>query len=272
MTDRRRLLALAALAGMLALSGCTGLLGGGSVSEERLDADPAGGEYDWNESVESDLDAHIVIHENATFSAVYAIEGGGIELFRRDGLGGTNPLDVRAVRYRYPNGTVITGSELRERGAVERTRDVVRIDFPGEGDVDGDRIAFTAGSTPKRFALPTYVTGSYEVVLPPNRRASLPVFGDFSPRPESTTVDDRNRLHVRWDDVQTDSVIVQFYLPQDIRIFGGVFALLALVGGGGLLYYRRQIEALREQREELGLDVDTDPDDLGDDGPPPGMR
>lgn len=272
MTTRRRLLALAALVGMLALSGCLGVFGGGSVSAERLDAAPAGGEYDWNESVESNLSAHITVHGNATFSAVYAVDGGEIELFRRDGLGGKNPLAVRAVRYRYPNGTVITGTELQERGAVERTRDVVRIDFPGEGDVDGDRIAFSAGSTPKRFALPTYVKGSYEVVLPPNRRVSLPVFGDTSPGGATTAVDDASRLHIRWNDVQSDSVVVQFYLPQDIRIFGGVFAALIAVGGGGLLYYRNQIQRLRERREELGLDVDTDGDDLGDDGPPPGMR
>jgi hypothetical protein len=257
---------------MLSLSGCLGFFGGGSVSDERLDQAPAGGEYDWNESVDSELNAHITIHENATFSAVYAVNGSEVELYRRDGLGGTNPLNVRAVRYRYPNGTVITGSQLADRGAVDRTRDVVRIDFPGEGDIDGDRVAFTAGSTPKRFALPTYVQGSYEVILPPNRRTSLPVFGDVTPGGATTSVDDENRLHVRWDDVQTDSVIVQFYLPQDIQIFGAVFALFAVVGGGGLLYYRRQIDALREQRQEMGLNVDTDDDDLGDDGPPPGMR
>ncbi|MFC7096351.1 DUF5803 family protein [Halobaculum marinum] len=270
--DRSRLLPVVALVAMLSLSGCLGLLGGGSVPAERLDAAPPGGSYAWNESVDDDLDAHITINEDATFSAVYAVNGSEIELFRRDGLGGTNPLDVRAVRYRYPNGTVINGTELHRRGAVDQTRDVVRIDLPGEGDVDGDRLAFTAGSTPKRFALPTYVTGSYEVVLPPNRRTSLPVFGDASPGGATTSIDDESRLHIRWDDVQSRSVIVQFYLPQDVQIFGAVFAVFTVVGAGGLLYYRRQIEALREQREEMGLDVDTGDDDLGDDGPPPGMR
>jgi hypothetical protein len=42
-----------------------------------------------------------------------------------------------------------------------------------------------------------------------------------------------------------------------------------VVGG---LYYYRQIRSLRQQREEIGLDVETEDDDLGDDGPPPGMR
>lgn len=272
MTRRRRLLAVAGLAVMLSLSGCLGILGGGSVSDERLDATPPGGAYDWNASVDADRDAHITIYENASFAAIYAVDGNEIELYRRDGLGGRNPLDVRAIRYRYPNGTVITGTELRERGAIEQTRDVVRITFPGEGDTEGDRVAVTAGSTPKRFALPTYVKGSYEVVLPPNREVSLPVFGDTSPGGATTSVDDADRLHVVWDDVQTNSVVVQFYLPQDVQIFGAVFAVFTVVGLGGLYYYRRQIEALREQREDLGLDVDTDTDDLDDDDPPPGMR
>ncbi|MFC7137229.1 DUF5803 family protein [Halobaculum litoreum] len=269
---RRRLLPVAALVVLLSLSGCLGLLGGGSVPADRLDAEPRGGSYAWNESVDDDLDAHITVHDDASFSAVYAVNGSEIELFRRDGLGGTNPLDVRAVRYRYPNGTVINGTQLRQRGAVDQTRDAVRIELPGEGDADGDRVAFSAGSTPKRFTLPTYVRGSYEVVLPPNRRTSLPVFGDVSPAPTATSTDADGRLHIRWDDVQSRSVIVQFYLPQDVQIFGAVFALFFAVGGGGLLYYRRQIEALRERREEMGLDADTDGDDLGDDGPPPGMR
>ncbi|UIO99120.1 DUF5803 family protein [Halobaculum sp. CBA1158] len=272
MTRRRRLLALAAVVGMLALSGCLGLLTGGSVPDQRLDAEPPDGAYAWNESVDDDLNAHITVRDDATFSAVYAVDGDEIRLFRRDGLGGTNPLGVRAVRYRYPNGTVINGTQLRERGDVDQTRDEVVIELPGEGDVEGDRIAFSADSTPKRFALPAYVNGSYELVLPQNRRTSLPVFGDITPAPASTSIDDRGRQHIRWDEVDTDSVIVQFYLPQDVQIFGGVFAVFVVIAVGGLLYYRRQIDALRERREEMGLDVDVDDDDIGDDGPPPGMR
>ena len=75
MSRRRRLLALAALVGMLSLSGCLGFFGAGPVSDERLDQAPAGSEYDWTESVDSELNAHTTRHAHATFSAVHAVTG-----------------------------------------------------------------------------------------------------------------------------------------------------------------------------------------------------
>ena len=263
MTRRNRALAVAALVGLLALSGCLGLFGGGSVPDERLDQQPDGA-YAWNESV----DAHITVLRSSTFKAVYRVNGTQLTLYRPDGLGGRNPLDVRAVRYRYPNGTVINGSTLAERGEVTQSRDEVTITLPA--DVEGDRLAFTAGSTPKRFSLPTYVDGSYEVVLPPNREVSLPVFGQISPGGYETRTDEAtDRVHIRWQEVTADAVTVQFYQPGDLRLLGLLAALAGAVGVGGLLYYRRQIQELRELRREHGLDVDVDDDDRR--RPPPGM-
>ncbi|WP_435125268.1 DUF5803 family protein [Halobaculum sp. D14] len=266
MTNRRRLAAAAALVGVVLLSGCLGVFGG-SVSDQRLDQEPAGGSYAWNQSA----DVHITVHTDATFEAVYTVNRSELTLYREDGLGGRNPLSVRAVRYRYPNGTVINGSTLQERGAVEQTRSAVVIRFPGTGDVEGDQVAFTASSSPKRFSLPTYVDGSYEVVLPPNRRVSMPVFGQVSPGDYDTRVDDAGRLHITWADVGAEHVVVQFYTMNDLRMLAALVGLLALIGGGGLLYFRYQIRELRRQREELGLDVDIEDDDFGRD-PPPGMR
>ncbi|ESP88061.1 DUF5803 family protein [Candidatus Halobonum tyrrellensis] len=265
MSRRNRVLAVVALVGLLGLSGCLGLFGGGSVGDDRLDRAPAGDDYAWNASV----DAHITVLSDATFEAVYRVNGSEATLYRPDGLGGRTPLDVRAVRYQYPNGTVINGSTLAARGGVTQNRDEVTVTLPA--DVEGGRLAFTAGSTPKRFSLPTYVDGSYEVVLPPGRDVSLPVFGQISPGDYDTPVrtDDRDRVHITWGDVTADSVTVQFYQPGDLRILGGLVALAGVVGVGGLLYYRRQIERLRRLREEHGLDVDTDDDDRQ--GPPPGM-
>ena len=264
MSRRNRALALVALAGLLALSGCLGgLLGGGNVPDERLDRAPAGGDYAWNQSV----DAHITVLGNSTFEAVYRVNGSQVTLYRPDGLGGRNPLDVRAVRYRYPNGTVINGTTLAARGSITQSRDAVTITLPAS--VDGDRLAFTAGSTPKRFTLPTYVDGSYEVVLPPGREVSLPVFGQISPGGAETTTDERGRVHVTWADVTADAITIQFYQPRDLRILAALAAVLGAVGAGGLLYYRRQIQRLRELRREHGLDVDTDDDDRR--RPPPGM-
>lgn len=264
MIGTRRTRAAVALGLLLLLSGCTGFLGG-EVRDEQLDQTPPGGSYAWNTSA----DVHVTIHENTTFEGVYRAEGERIELFRRDGFGGRNPLSARAIRYQYPNGTVISGTTLAERGEVRRTREAVIVTFP-EGNVSGDKVAFTAGSSPKRFALPVFVEGDYEVLLPPGRRASLPVFGRVSPAGDLSAPDADDRVHVRIDEVTRDSVIVQFYLPRDVQILAGLLGVALLVGGGGVAYYLRQIRELRTRREEMGLDVDTDDDEFGRD-PPPGM-
>jgi len=260
--NRRHLLPFA-LVVLVFTSGCAGFFGSQSVSDDRLDEDPPA-PYVWD----SDANAHITITENARFQAVYRLNRTSIELFRRDGFGGRNAIPVSAVRYRYSNGTVITGTELRERGgAVDRSRSRVSVTLPS--DAEGGKLAFTSDSTPKRFSLPTFVNGSYAVVLPPDRRVEVFPFGKVTPGSYEVETAGDQRI-VRWDSVETDSISVQFYLQRDLYIFGGAAAILAVVGAVGLLYYKRRIDALRERREELGLDVETEDDEFGDD-PPPGM-
>lgn len=259
---RRRALLPVALAGLVVLSGCAGLLGGGSIPDDELDAQPDE-PYAWDASA----DAHITITENAEFRAVYRVNGSEIELYRRDGFGGRNPIPVSALRYRYPNGTTLTGSELDAHGGgIERTRDEVTVSFPTDGPDEG-RLAFTSSSTPKRFSLPVFVEGSYVVALPEGRSVDVPVFGSRSPGGSTVETVDGVTV-IRWSSVDSRSVVVQFYLERDLTIFGAVAALLAVVGVAGGLYYRRRIEALRERRRDLGLDVELD-DDRGDE-PPPG--
>lgn len=261
--NRRLLVAAAAVALLAVTAGCFGF-GGGSVSEEQLDQPPAE-EYAWNAST----DVHITVTENANFRAVYTMNESSIRLFRRDGFGGRNPLDVRAVRYRYPNGTVVNGSEMVDRGgSVTRNRNVVNVTVP-PGTPSGGKLAFTASSTPKRFSLPVFVEGSYEVVLPEDRRVEFPLFGSISPRTGTATVED-DRVHIRWENVTARSIVIQFYLQRDLAIFGAITAGLTVVAVGGLFYYRRKIDALKAQREELGLDVEQEDDDDFGRGPPPG--
>lgn len=266
---KRQVLAVVALVGLLASAGCLGYITGPSqVPDKQLDEEPAR-PYTWNAT----QDVHITVTQNATFLAVYNLSNpafdGKLEVFRKDSLGGKNPLEVRAVRYMYPNGTVITGSQFAARnGSITQTRKQVIIDPPA----GGGQLAFTAGSTPKRFTLPVFVEGSYQVVLPPDRKVSAPVIGNVIPRPDRTQIDSRDRTHIYWEEVTASSVVVQFYLDRDVRLFLIIGAVLGMVGVAGLLLFRRQIQRLREQREEMGLDVDTDSDDFGDDGPPPGMR
>ncbi|WP_248897699.1 DUF5803 family protein [Haloplanus halobius] len=260
---RRHLLTVLGLAALILSAGCAGLLGGQSISDEQLDEEPPS-PYTWDNSV----DAHITITENARFQAVYRLDSDSIELFRRDGFGGRNAISVSAVRYRYPNGTVITGTELVARGGtVDRSRERVLVSLPDDAAGDG-RLAVTSSSTPKRFSLPTFVNGSYAVVLPPNRRIEVFPFGKVTPSGYEVESAGDQRI-IRWDNVEADAISVQFYLQRDLYIFGAAAAVLTVVGIGGVAYYRRRIEALRKQREELGLDVETD--DEFDDEPPPGM-
>jgi hypothetical protein len=261
----RKVLAVLALVALTVSSGCLGFFSSDEVSDERLAEEPAA-PYAWNESAR----AHITVTEGAKFRAVYRLNESELKVFRRDGFGSRNAIPIRAVRYRYPNGTVVDGAELKARGGeVTQSRSVTTVALPSDAP-PGGKLAFTAGSTPKRFAIPTFVEGSYEVVLPEGRRVTLFPFGNVVPRGYSLTEDDRGRTHITWSNVSADSILVQFYLQRDLYIFGAIAASLVVVGAIGALYYRRKITALQEEREELGLDVDVDDDDRR--GPPPGMR
>lgn len=266
--NRRLLLAVCALAFLGVLSGCLGI-GTGPVPAEEIDNEPAES-YEWT----NDRSTHITIQENTKFRTVITLNESSIQLFRNDGFGGTNPLSVSAVRYRYPGGEIITGTELRERGGeIRQTQSETIITLPTDAPDQAGKIAFTSGGSRKRFSLPTYVDGSYEIILPPNRRIEIPVFGTASPGGYETEIDSEDQLHLQWTDIDksTEVVSARFYLQRDLYIFGGVAAFVLLVGLGGLLRYRQQIQRLRAQRTEMGLEVEADDDDEFDDGPPPGM-
>ncbi|MFB6167477.1 MAG: DUF5803 family protein [Haloferacaceae archaeon] len=270
MSRPRSLLPVVALVGLLLLSGCAGLLGGGSVSDEQLAEAPAGADsYDWS----TDADVHVVVTENARFRGVYRINRSArdsVQLFRRDAFGGRSPIPVSALRYRYPNGTVVNGTEFEARGGgISRTREEVNVSLPAQSGTETGQLAFSSSSTPKQFTLPVFVEGSYVVVLPENRRVGVPPFGSVSPGGSEVGRTEAGRTIIRWDEVQSDSIAVRFYLERDLYAFGALAVIGLVVGGGGLLYYRQQIKRLRERREEMGLDVDVEDDDSR--RPPPGM-
>ncbi|MGM0604514.1 MAG: DUF5803 family protein [Halobacteriota archaeon] len=261
MSPKRRLVFATFVVVLLAASaGCLGwITGGGEVSPEALDQDPAE-PYAW----ETDRDAHITVL-GGSFQAVYRVEGGQkLRLYRSDAYGTDDPLDVSAVRYRYENGTVITGTAIEARGgAVEQTTDEVFVTVP---DADG-QLGLTGSAIPRRFSVPVYVEGSYEVVLPPGQRIDFFLFSNVVPRDyETELVDDQ--LHLYWEDVTSSTVVVQSYRQRDLYIFAGAVVLLTLVGIVGLTYYRRKIDELHDARLEMGLGVneDGDEDDEVDDG------
>ena len=87
---------------------------------------------------------------------------------------------------------------------------------------------------------------------------------------DDTVEDGRQTLY--WNEIEDGSISIRFYLLRDLYIFGGIIGISVVLGIGGLVYYLRQIREAKKKREDVGLDVEVDDDDVGGDGPPPGMR
>jgi len=208
-----------------------------------------------------------------------------MEVYTRDALGTDQPLDVEALRFRYPNGTVLryasegddvelvreypngTTEPAASELAVEKTRRRTVIYIPTNRS---GQVAFTTPKNGKRVGTPTFVRGSYEMVLPPETRVDIPVLAQVQPpQDDMETVD--GRVHIVWNNVdRARSVVVRYYLQRDLLIFGALLAGLTIMGAIGAGYYWLQIRETVRRREEVGLDVDVEDDDSG--GPPPGMR
>jgi predicted small lipoprotein YifL len=254
--NRRLVLGVVALAALVTLAGCS-VLGPGEPDAEALGKNVT---YDW----ETDANATIDVNDTR-YEAVYRVrERSSIELYERDALGTEHPLDIEGLKFQFQNGTVrnLTSED------VELTRRRMTVSF-AEGNVTG-RLAFSAPRNGKSFGLPTFVSGSYDVTLPASARVDVPILAQVSPGGYETTMSN-DRVTLSWTEVDTRSFSIRWYLERDLWLFGGLLVLALLLGGGGALYYLRQIRELEDRRAEVGLDVDTD-DDVGDDGPPPGMR
>lgn len=248
---RRRLVILAVLA-ILALGGCTTF--GGATSEAGLTEDAG---YDWG--TEADVEYDLAAGE---YTAVYAIENrSSISIYQTTRYGTEDPIGIRAVQFRHPNGTVVNASEI----GVSEDRSSVDLDLPA----DEGQLAFTASKRSKEFVIPVFVEGSHTVKVPADHRVENFVLGTVSPRGyETETVGDR--VFVRWGDLASGSIRVEYYLARDVYLFAGLIGMAAIAGVLGIGFVYRQIQQLRREREALGLDVETGDD--GGKGPPPGMR
>jgi hypothetical protein len=256
--NRRFALAAAAIALLAVSAGCLGYAtGGGEVTNETLDAEPPR-EYDFD----TDRDAAFELSTDATYTVVYAVgDREELRLYRQTPYAGDQPLEFEAFRYQYPDGEVITGSEFRARGGeIERTTDETWIRFAD--DMANGNAAFSGAGSPRRFTTRAYVEGSYAVTLPPGFSTEFPIVGHVSPADHTVeTVGDRDR--VVWDEVTSGSVVVQSYREGDLVVFGVILLIGAVAAVAGTLYFRRQLEALRERRRDLGLGVYEDEDDDG---------
>jgi len=256
---RRRGLVLGAVLVLAALSGCTTLLGPGEPDPAQLNESA---DYTWDTSV----NASITVEKNS-FAGVYSVENRSeIEVYRSDALGQESHLEISALQYRYPNGTVVNASSSAL--SVDQTRERTIIDVPNES---AGYVAFTAPRQGKLFTTPVFVEGPTNLTLPPGARVGVPLLSQVSPPADDRSVTD-NRMTLTYENVTSQSLSVRYYLQRDLLIFGSIFGGAIVIGIGGTVYYWRQIQALKRRREETAIDIDTEGDDFGDDGPPPGRR
>ena len=243
--NRRLALAVLAVLTLTVTAGCLDYVtGGGEISDNVLDTDPDAA-YDW----ETDRNVTLTLDTGSQFRGVYNVSADQrLRLYQPTSIGQEGPLDISAVRFRYDNGTVISGTELRARGEIDQTPDEVYVTVPADG-----RLAFTAGATPRRLTLPVYIEGSYEVILPEGSRMDFFLFSNAVPAGATTERVD-NRVHVTWENVESSSILVQYYKQNDLTIFGAIIGVLSAIAVGGLYYYRRQIDRLHATRVEMGLD------------------
>lgn len=278
MSRRRLLLATVALLVLAGLAGCTGLFGGGGGNPGALSKNAS---YDWD----ADADAHIEINRGnytAVYNASAKTTGNNttIAVYGHDTLGMEQPKGIAALQFRYRNGTVLryreggdvvavhpngtTADVPDDRLAVGRGQHRAKIRLP---TTDG-QVAFTTSKNGKQVSTPTFVRGTYVMVLPANTGVRVPLLGSTSPGGASiSTVD--GRVHVRWESVGGSGVSVRYYLDRDLLIFGGLAVGLVVLGVLGGAYYLLQIRETVRRREEVGVDVEVGDDD-GD--PPPGFR
>jgi hypothetical protein len=251
--NKRFALAVAVVALLAVSAGCLNYVNdGGEIANETLDAEPPSG-YEFD----TDRDAAFNLSTGSQYTAVYNVSGvEELRLYRQTPYAGDQPLEFEAFRYRTADGEVLNGSEFRAAGGeVERTPDETWVRFP-EGTGEG-QVAFASAGSPRRFTTLAYVDGSYAVTLPPGFSTDFPVVGHVAPRDhEIETVDGRDRI--TWESVEGGSVVVQSYRETDLLVFGVILAIAIVAAIVGVAYFRRQLEALKEQRRELGLGVYDD--------------
>lgn len=238
--NRRLVLAIAGLGLLLVLSGCFGL--GGATSEERLAEDA---DYDWDTDAAATFDL-----SSGSYTAVLELEEvDELRVYQSTRYGTEHPVGVRAIQFRYENGTVVNSSEI----GVRDTRNSVYVTPPEPNGT----LAYTASKQSNEFRTPVLVEGDWKVILPEDHRAGNIVLGTIRPGGSSSEMID-DRVHITWDELSSGTVRVNHYLARDLYLFAGLVLSAVVAGAIGVGYVYRQIQSLRRQRADLGLDFDAD--------------
>lgn len=237
---RRRLVIITLVAALAFLGGCIGPFASDGLSEDDLDREA---NYTWDH----DVDVHVDI-EDSVYRAVYKLDGEtSFELSTRARTG-SQPVDIEAVRYVYPNGTMLSGSQLDISQSSSRTT----IEVP-----DGNgTLAFTTEVSSNRAVIHGLTEGTYRVALPPDHRVGNFFLSSVSPSGYDTEVDGDRHL-LTWED-NSDDVFVEYYLWRDHYLFYGFLLMSGIVGVGGIVYYRRKIEALARKRRQVTQPFESD--------------
>lgn len=237
----RQLAAVGALAVLALLAGCTGPFGGGIDTSRANES----AEYDWQASANATYTV-----ESDEILAVYTIENRStVEIYGFRRFNNERPLDPVAVRFRYPNGTVVGPAAMNFTTANSRTV----ITLPATAG----QLGVTLPKSNKRVRTPVVIEGSHEVILPENAQVRYFLLGRVAPSADERSVDSEGRVRLRWEDVTGERVVVEYYLERDLLIFGGVLGIALLGILGGLGYFWLQLRTLRERREQVALDEDS---------------
>jgi len=263
---KRRVLVVCGLAVLVFLAGCSFGGGGGEISQDQLLEEA---EYDWDTNATTTytlITGETFSLSSPEYSAVIELTNQTtLEVYRESTFGGDSSLGVEALQFRFTNGTVVNATHANLT-AVEGS-DETEIQLPASNGT----VAFRATRSGRSWSTPVYAEGSHEVTLPNGTRVGIPLLSSVDPGGYDGTVED-SRQTIYWDEIEDGSISIRFYLLRDLYIFFGIIGLSLLLGVGGLLYYLRKIRQAKKKREDVGLDVEVDDDDVGGDGPPPGMR
>ena len=255
----RRTLALVAVVALVVLSGCSAFGSGGEVDKEDLLGDA---DYQWESNATATYNLSV---SSSSYTAVLKIRNQStLDVHSRSAFRGDQSVSVEALRFRFENGTVVNATHPGL--TASEGSDETEIGLPARNGT----VAWTADRSGKSWSTPIFVEGSHQVEMPESARAGIPLLSRVTPGTDRRTVED-DQMILYWEE-SSSSISIRYYLVRDLYLFGSIAVIALLLGLGGTVYYLRQIRAAKKKREEVGFDIDYDDDDVGGDGPPPGMR